>query len=237
MDHERLSEGTMKRQIFVGFLTIFALVAGVLAQAPEHVLNLPQDRVLRVIDGDTVELERIGRARLIGVDTPETGHSQKPVEAFGKEAADFTRRQLEGKTVHVDTDVDKVDRYGRALVYLYLHGTFFNAELIKQGYAHAYTQFPSRYLEEFRQYEREARAAGKGLWGADVEAQEEGLSDAEIRRILIQQSIASYRGSCPCPYSIDRAGRRCGGRSAYSPPGGASPLCYESDVTDAMVEE
>ena len=61
------------------------------------------------------------------------------------------------------------------------------------------------------------------------------LTDAEIRRILINRSIASYSGSCPCPYNLDRAGRRCGGRSAYSRPGGASPLCYARDVSDQAV--
>lgn len=55
-------------------------------------------------------------------------------------------------------------------------------------------------------------------------------SDAEIRAYLVEQSIASYSGSCPCPYNTDRAGRRCGGRSAYSRPGGASPRCYPADV-------
>ncbi|HZG46733.1 MAG TPA: hypothetical protein VEZ41_10800 [Allosphingosinicella sp.] len=54
-------------------------------------------------------------------------------------------------------------------------------------------------------------------------------SDSEVQR-AIRQSIAAYSGSCPCPYSVDRAGRRCGGRSAYSKPGGAAPLCYPADV-------
>lgn len=61
-------------------------------------------------------------------------------------------------------------------------------------------------------------------------------TDDEIRQELIRQSIASYPGNCPCPYNRDRAGRRCGGRSAYSRPGGAAPLCYESDVPQAMVD-
>ena len=62
-----------------------------------------------------------------------------------------------------------------------------------------------------------------------------GPSDAEIRRILVTQSISRYSGSCPCPYNTDRAGRRCGRRSAYSKPGGASPLCYPGDVSDRAV--
>lgn len=58
-----------------------------------------------------------------------------------------------------------------------------------------------------------------------------------IKNKIIQDSISSYRGNCPCPYNTDRAGRKCGRRSAYSRPGGYSPICYESDVTDKMVEE
>lgn len=54
-------------------------------------------------------------------------------------------------------------------------------------------------------------------------------SDSAVQR-AIRQSIAAYSGSCPCPYSVDRAGRRCGARSAYSRPGGARPLCYPADV-------
>jgi endonuclease YncB( thermonuclease family) len=61
-------------------------------------------------------------------------------------------------------------------------------------------------------------------------------SDAQIRRAIMEQSLTYYSGRCPCPYNVDRAGRRCGGRSAYSRPGGASPLCYPSDVSDAQVQ-
>ena len=72
---------------------------------------------------------------------------------------------------------------------------------------------------------------------------EQDLSDAEIaeiKKILISQSISDYfvyRGNCPCPYNYDIAGRRCGARSAHTKPGGASPLCYESDVSDWMVKQ
>jgi hypothetical protein len=62
-------------------------------------------------------------------------------------------------------------------------------------------------------------------------------TDAEIKQEVIKQSIASYKGSCPCPYNVDRAGGMCGRRSAYSKPGGASPLCYEKDVTQKMVDD
>jgi micrococcal nuclease len=72
--------------------------------------------VTRVVDGDPVILEGIGRARLIGVDTPETVHPQKQVEFIGKEASEFTRSCLEGRRVRVEYDWQRQDRHGRALV-------------------------------------------------------------------------------------------------------------------------
>lgn len=74
--------------------------------------------------------------------------------------------------------------------------------------------------------------------GVAVTADAEGKkrSDAQIRQILIDESIAAYSGNCPCPYSTARNGSRCGRRSAYSREGGAAPLCYPKDVTDEMVQ-
>ena len=124
--------------------------------------------VQRVVDGDTIILNGNERVRLIGVDTPETVHPQKPVEYYGKEASAFTKRMCEGKKVRLEYDWQKKDRYNRTLAYVYLEdGTFLNAEIIKQGYGHAYTRFPFKYLEEFRAYEREAREGGVGLWGKE----------------------------------------------------------------------
>lgn len=129
-------------------------------------------RCTRVVDGDTIVLDPGGKARLIGVDTPETVDPRRPVQYFGKEASAFTKRMVEGKTVWIGGDWEARDKYGRKLVYVYLEdGTFFNAELIKQGYAHAYTRFPFKYLEQFRAYEREAREQQRGLWKASPESQ------------------------------------------------------------------
>lgn len=63
-----------------------------------------------------------------------------------------------------------------------------------------------------------------------------GQSTTDIKQKIIQSSLSSYRGNCPCPYNTDRAGRRCGNRSAYSRPGRYVPICYETDVRDKMVE-
>src|SRR5689334_15449302 len=66
------------------------------------------------------------------------------------------------------------------------------------------------------------------------------LPDANIRQQIIQDSITTYQATghpCACPYNSARNGSNCGARSAYSKRGGASPICYPSDVTDGMVAD
>ena len=81
-----------------------------------------------------------------------------------------------------------------------------------------------------------AVADSSALVQADNKPKKE-LTDNEIKRILIKESIAAYSGSCPCPYSRARNGSRCGKRSAWSRKGGEAPLCYKRDVTKEMVTE
>lgn len=122
----------------------------------------------RVVDGDTLVIEMNSgseKIRLIGVDTPETVHPQKPVEYYGKEASAFTQRMVENKIVRLEYDWQQRDKYGRILAYVYLEdGTFLNAEIIKHGYGFAYTRFPFKYFNEFREYEKQARESKLGLW-------------------------------------------------------------------------
>ena len=150
-------------------LDVSAIAIPLLLAAFLVVLAPPSEaqRVERVVDGDTIVVEGVGRVRLIGVDTPETVSPGRPVEFFGREASAFTKRLLEGRRVRLEYDREPTDRYGRILAYVHLsNGTFANAEIIRRGYGHAYTRFPFRYLDRFRQLEREARTAGRGLWGA-----------------------------------------------------------------------
>lgn len=122
--------------------------------------------VERVVDGDTIIVRDVGRVRLIGVDTPEAVDPRRPIEFFGPEASAFTKGLVEGKQVRLEYDRERTDQYGRTLAYVYLRdGTFVNAELIGQGYGRAYTWFPYKHLDRFRELEREARNARRGLWG------------------------------------------------------------------------
>ena len=86
-----------------------------------------------VLDGDTFRSINGEKVRLIGVNAPETNHPRKPIEYYGKEAREFSRRMLEGKEVRLEMDVQERDQYGRLLAYVYLEdSTFVNAELLKQ---------------------------------------------------------------------------------------------------------
>lgn len=135
-------------------------------------------KVERVIDGDTIVVSENDsnqvKVRLIGVDTPETVHPSKPVQEYGKEASRFAANLLKGEQVYLLYEGEKstFDKYERTLAYVYRapDGLFVNAEIIRQGYGHAYTVYPFKYLEEFRQLEQFARQAGKGFWGSDAES-------------------------------------------------------------------
>lgn len=133
-------------------------------------------KVTRHIDGDTVHVtlenppsgfSKIEKIRMIGVDTPETVHPNSGVEYFGLESSAFTKNALLGKPVYIALDWDTRDRYGRLLAYIYTaDGKCHNAELISQGYAHAYTRFPFQFLQEFIALEQQARSAKTGLWAS-----------------------------------------------------------------------
>lgn len=76
------------------------------------------------------------------------------------------------------------------------------------------------------------------LMAGAVVAMETGrLSDSQIRDRIIAESLASYPGNCPCPYNTDRAGRKCGARSAWSKPGGRAPICYAKEVSEEQVRQ
>jgi len=127
--------------------------------------------VSRVIDGDTIVVQVVGKdttVRLIGVDTPETVHPRKPQQPYGREASLFLTNLLKGEGVYLFSarQGPKTDRYGRTLAYVYRapDGLFVNAEIIRQGYGIAYLDFPFVERKRFTQLQAFAKRAGKGMW-------------------------------------------------------------------------
>jgi micrococcal nuclease len=126
--------------------------------------------VTKVTDGDTLHVTYGGRderVRLIGVDTPEVSWYGGTGECFGEEAGRFTRNRLEGRTVRLEFDVDLRDRYERLLAYVFVGDELFNLTLVEEGYATSDRVAPdTARAAQFEAAERQARAAGAGLWSA-----------------------------------------------------------------------
>ncbi len=141
--------------------------------------------VVRVIDGDTFICKLVNgkkeKIRMIGIDTPEsrpnrkakrdaikTGKSLKEIIEMGKKATKFTKRFLKkGKKIFLEFDIEKRDRYGRLLAYVWLDkNTLFNELIIKKGFATVYTKPPNvKYVNRFRKAQRIAIKERRGLWG------------------------------------------------------------------------
>ncbi|BAS28019.1 nuclease [Limnochorda pilosa] len=143
--------------------------------------DLVRAGVVEVIDGDTFVVAFAGtpsaRARLVGVDAPESVHPTRGVEPYGLAAAAFLADLLRpGIELRLEFDVEVADQNGRLLVYAYLpDGRMVNEVLLEAGYAQIYTFPPNvRYVERFRAAQRAGREQGRGLWAIPAEGDGEG---------------------------------------------------------------
>jgi micrococcal nuclease len=145
---------------------------------------VPDDAVLATVlshvDGDTLHLAgqeesdalRRGEdttVRLLEIDTPEHGRSGGPEECFADEASRALRDLLPvGAEVWVTADRDLRDPYGRTLLYLWTgSGELVNLAMVREGYAEAVLFEPNdAYIDLMRDAEADARAEGRGMWGA-----------------------------------------------------------------------
>ena len=120
--------------------------------------NMLKAQVLGVVDGTTIQVDLEG------------GHEQVRylgIEPLGHAATEANRHLVQGKHVWLELDVPLRDSDGRLLAYVYVGDRMVNAELVRQGYAQANTVPPSgKYAHLFQQLQREAREAGRGVWGA-----------------------------------------------------------------------
>ncbi len=136
--------------------------------------------VKKVVDGDTIDVSIQGktvRVRLIGLNTPESVDPRRPVQCFGREASAEMKKVVGGQYVRLETDPSQslYDKYDRLLAYVFAplnskqEGLLVNAYMISEGFGYEYTyDLPYKYQAEFKKAEREARAAGKGLWAPGV---------------------------------------------------------------------
>ena len=129
--------------------------------------------VVRIVDGDTIIIDLSGentKVRMIGIDTPESVHSDKSKNCqFGKTASDYTNNLLSGKKISIEYDEDKYDPYGRVLAYVYVDNNMVNYDLVANGYAVAKKYYPNtKYAEIFTQAQIEAEKSKRGMWNDNI---------------------------------------------------------------------
>lgn len=131
--------------------------------------------VHKVVDGDTLEADVAGEhqpvvVRFLGIDTPESVKPSVPPQCFSTEASARTKELLPPNTrLYLVTDVEQRDHYGRLLAYVYRapDGLFVNRSLVEEGYASILSMRPNTaHAVELSSAAIEAKAEGRGLWGA-----------------------------------------------------------------------
>ena len=126
--------------------------------------------VLEVVDGDTIRVDLSGAVtpvRLIGIDAPETKGPFTDRECFGDDATAFARDALADREVALEFDVERTDRFDRTLAYVWVDGSLFNEQMVREGFATTATFPPNvRYVDRLAAAQRGAREGHRGLWEA-----------------------------------------------------------------------
>lgn len=116
-------------------------------------------KIVKVLDGDTVQTETGEKIRYIGINSPEKG------EPFSREATEANKLLVLGKKVRFEFDVQRKDRFGRTLAYVFADDTFVNLEMVKSGWAVLQTIPPNvRYQDKIVEAQKEARDNCLGTW-------------------------------------------------------------------------
>ncbi len=184
--------------------------------------------VTGIVDGDTIHVvigNQTETVRYIGINTPEIHHPTKGRQPGGDPAREINRALVEGKWVTLYYDAQQRDRYGRLLAYVYINGQLVNGELVSRGYAQAATFPPNVYFADyFRQLERAARDAQRGLWrdpnGAAIlqqtpwrRARDEDGKDHDDHRERQRRAVRREPGgsiSIAIPQQVEAAMERAG---------------------------
>jgi len=120
-------------------------------------------KVIKVVDGDTLDLNDSKRIRFSGINTPETG------ECYYQEAKDKLTELVLEKDVFLEKDISDTGKYGRLLRYVYIDDMMLNAFLVENGYARVFDKYKedTKKYEELKQLESIAKINKLGLWSCE----------------------------------------------------------------------
>ena len=142
------------------------------------------------MNGETIKV------RFLAVDTPESVHPTKEVQAYGVEASNFTKEKLKNaKSIQLefDNNSDKTDKYGRYLAWIWVDGELVQNLLVKEGMAKvAYLYADYKYTDILQETEKVAKEEKRGIWKDEVateHSEEENFKEEEYIENSIQTSI------------------------------------------------
>ncbi|MBW2048921.1 MAG: thermonuclease family protein [Deltaproteobacteria bacterium] len=158
-------------------------------------------RVVFVHDGDTVLLENGDRVRYAGIDCPEIDHEGGKSQFMALAAREFNGNLLKGRSVRLEYDVKRRDRYGRILAYVFLrNGDMVNTLIVGKGLAHVLSTRPNlRYRGMLVRFQRKAMEERLGIWSRP-------LKSTGGKVMGSRRSFRFHRPDCP-------AGRKISGKN------------------------
>jgi endonuclease YncB( thermonuclease family) len=125
------------------------------------------EKVIKIIDGDTIETSITGRIRILGIDSfdkipsrvqkqaKRTGFSNKDILHLREVGKDFATETLANKCIQLETDYKDIDIYGRKLRYIIVNGADYSLSIIKQGLAMPYCE--DKKVKNFKKYNEASR--------------------------------------------------------------------------------
>lgn len=152
------------------------------------------------IDGDTANVlldDNTIKIRFLAIDTPETKHPTIGEEPFGREASEFTCNKLTNASkieIEYDANSDKVDKYNRHLVWVWIDDYLLQDEIIKEGLAEvAYLYGDYKYTGTLEDHQTNAQVNKIGIWGDYVETKETEATDIEESTEYISENTYSEK--------------------------------------------
>lgn len=163
------------------FLKLFILLTllfpfGVFAEEAVSNENEMVVTLEKCIDGDTATFKDSSgntyKTRFLAIDTPETVHPTKEIEAYGKEASTYTCDTLtNAKEIKLELDPgsDKEDKYGRLLAWVFADGVLLQNSLLEKGLAEvSYLYGDYKYTEMIQETQEVAKEKQIGIWSDAV---------------------------------------------------------------------
>ena len=158
----------MKRFVFLMIGLFLFLPNYVYAKTDKIVVTLS-----KCVDGDTAWFISNGekiKTRFLAIDTPE---STNKIEPYGKEASEYTCRMLTNATkieIEYDLNSDKLDKYDRHLVWVFVDGNLLQEQIIDEGLAEvAYLYGDYKYTSILEKAETIAKKNKVGMWSETTE--------------------------------------------------------------------